>query len=110
MSDKARDEFEEYMRSTVWDDQTLFWDGERYFSGEADATYRGWLAAKEKYEPRWIPVSERLPEIDQYVVWSCDDGYMIFAERDKDDPDGYWEERFTHWAVINPPSTQGGGE
>lgn len=98
MSDKTREEFEEWFESTGIN------------STFSEVLFAPWKAAKEKYEPRWIPVSERFPEIDQYVVWSCDDGYMIFAKRDKDDPVGYWEARFTHWAVIEAPSTQGGGE
>lgn len=50
----------------------------------------------------WVSVEDRLPEIDQYVLWCHKSGAYYVEARDKDD---YMEtyEDVTHWQLITPP-------
>lgn len=49
--------------------------------------------------PRWIPVTERLPEAGVYVLaYSADDGYMCVEARHK-----FSVFQITHWMPLPQP-------
>jgi len=66
----------------------------------------------ESLDSGWIKVSDRLPEIDEYVLWYCENGF-IFQECLEKDRDvnkflkGYnlsdISGSVTHWQKIAPP-------
>ena len=50
----------------------------------------------------WISVKDRLPGVDDYVLWFWDDGGITFDAIDKDDMPQNWTGA-THWAEANEP-------
>lgn len=66
--------------------------------------------------PRWIPVTERLPEPKQYVIgWVAADAYAETLVFDEDGccwcvgsgnrwPQGVFEKVITHWQPIEGPN------
>ncbi len=57
---------------------------------------------------QWISVKDRLPEIDTYVIWVTESGFMFIKEIDKDDG-AWWKEKtaysgnITHWMPLPEP-------
>lgn len=54
----------------------------------------------------WVPLSERLPEIDQFVLLRTPDGFLYYSYLDKDyDEDSMkkFKSDYTHWAKIKGP-------
>ena len=50
----------------------------------------------------WIPVSERLPDFDQYVLWyPVAHGMMSIEALDKDGNE--WLQYYTHWMPLPKP-------
>ena len=91
--------FEEY-----WEDQEdaiYVWDFKRLIAKSA------WNAATEAAKPRWIPVSESLPnELDKYLIKS--DEYAQFQTAWYDPCSGLFEvsdldissKDVTHWMAV----------
>lgn len=50
----------------------------------------------------WIGVEDRLPRIDQFVIWYSVEGNMGIWEIDKDD-DMPWLKEVTHWMPLPEP-------
>ena len=50
----------------------------------------------------WISVKDRLPGVDDYVLWFWDDGGITFDAIVKDDMPQNWTGA-THWAKANEP-------
>jgi hypothetical protein len=59
----------------------------------ADAVQQAADAIEELSKPRWIPVTERLPENGEYVLCFCRANIVCVLRRDKD---GDWYENPTH--------------
>jgi len=60
----------------------------------------------------WISVDERLPEIDEFVLWCTEAKNMFVCEIDKDDDGSAFDRRphggtITHWMPLPEPPTQG---
>ena len=51
-------------------------------------------------EPRWIPVSERLPEEHKEVL-TCGLGGYIEIQSFEDSYDGYWENKNGDWSDLD---------
>lgn len=70
---------------------------------------KGYAAGK----PKWIPVSERLPEDEKKVLCIMDDGYFCILEWASWDwlwSDGhnvYLEKNVTHWMPLPEPPKEG---
>ena len=79
------------------------------------------MAIEALERQRWIPVSERLPEIDKEVLvtygklcWVC----SLFESPDIEDGLYQWEDNYGHWYKFEtwvawmplPAPYQGGGE
>lgn len=81
------------------------------------AARSAWLAAKEKYEPRWVSCDGGLPDcIGSYLVFGslsdpgCNDIAWAFFNSGSEwcDTQGYFTEGVTHWMPLpSAPSTQG---
>lgn len=61
--------------------------------------------------PRPIPVSERLPETDEVLVWTDGSGWEFFREFGRSfNAEGQWidrnEQPITHWLPL-PPAPSG---
>ena len=60
-------------------------------------------------ERRWIPVAERLPNVDEYgdvnVLCCMDDGFIASATYDKNNGWELWDEsgEVTHWMELPQP-------
>lgn len=141
MSDKARLDFEEEFlvpAGCSYSSAHRMYKWSEYVEAEGsvgehphNALWESWVAAREKYEPRWIPVSERLPEPFTHVALIAADRYQncpdVMQGHDQIKDVGYynpewkcWSARgqsafiipaYTHWMQLpSAPSTQGGGE
>jgi hypothetical protein len=72
------------------------------------ATELAYKNGYEKGKPKWIPVSERLPERGQEVI--CYDGGVL---KPKVYADYYWNkaydswQRVTHWMPLPEPPKEG---
>lgn len=127
MSDKAREEFEEVFplpEFCRWEQDSYCWVRTRT-EHPHNALWQAWLAAKEKYEPGWMPIGiapkDRLIDIwipredGSGIRWSecyydaiCDQwrttansGNLVTVKASS----------VSHWREITPaPGTQGGGE
>lgn len=60
------------------------------------------LAALEAYEP-WVKCADRMPEIDEYVLWHDQTGTIFTECLDKDDTEMLWTKRCTHWKPLPKP-------
>jgi hypothetical protein len=72
----------------------------------------GFKAAQEQLKPEWVPVSERLPEIGQYVQAAIKGGVLLYScVLEKNNTwYGYGyaqpETRITHWMPLPAPPKQ----
>lgn len=60
---------------------------------DAELHYEAANAIEELSKPKWIPVTERLPENGEYVLCFCRANIVCVLRRDKD---GDWYENPTH--------------
>ena len=116
MSDKTRAEFEEVFprpSNCEWNEKenAYCWAGFSVTRYLYDDLWQAWLAAKEKYEPRWISCEDSLPEdgdCDVLAFW--DHGGMDIAHAQAY-AKWYLRAGVTHWMPLpSEPSTQGGEE
>lgn len=67
--------------------------------------------ARLKDGQQWIPVTERLPEVDKYgdinVIVHMDDGFIYAATYDKNNGWELWADsgEVTHWMPLPQPPT-----
>lgn len=65
------------------------------------------IEIKALFNQDWINVEDRLPDIDEYVIWCRDDDVMFIEHLDKDMDVKKWISllHITHWMPIpEPPS------
>lgn len=110
MSDKTREEFEQWFMSlhgsdigdlATWGKETPFYREEDYKFASTRAQYQAWQAAKERYEPKWIdfkanppaygtPVILKINGTVQHVTYirdgesNCDDWFEPYHYDDKE--------------------------
>lgn len=74
---------------------------------EEVATLRGLLQRMDcAQSPRWIPVSERLPEEEMVLVWSSSNGLHLArldSRRQWMDADDNHGKKITHWMPLPEP-------
>jgi hypothetical protein len=97
-----------YQLDTPWSHIPIFKDEKECPMG--DANMIAFLARLLKMnEPRWIPVSERLPEIDQKVQTITKDGDMYVGYKPYSGVDYFWKLGAasvfipTHWQPLPQP-------
>lgn len=72
-----------------------------YYLGRDDGYKEGYADAKKEYQQKWIPCSERLPELYKPVlvtggdiIWICE----LIESPDLDDGEFQWEDKMLgHW-------------
>ena len=91
-----RQAFEEYLDGAINTDSTMFgyhYETERKgnktgYKNMAQGFYAGYMAAlfaTDKVKTaKWIDIKERLPGIDEYVLWIHENGFVFEESIDKD--------------------------
>ena len=82
-------------------------DAVSYVNSEDAGTLKAAIEALEKQEAdRWIPVTERLPELNEEVLVTNGDGVVYHAEYQSNFIDEFWNE-LAFVAVVNSATIYG---
>jgi len=95
--------------NTIWDD----FDGKPRRKGQREMSYeQGFADAKAQYEPKWIPVTEKLPDMGKYVL--CSVNKINVYESDLEivivqfHNEGWWTDgRIKAWMPLPKPYKEG---